>query len=321
MSIDFTKPLETDHTKPCPVCEGHKRLRSIDPVCQECLSFGVVPDPKPVSIEFGSRNGYMIRVLFRETVTELGTMLDDWTSKLFVCSLDGTVPGETWCVRNVAKEKKVEPTPTGEPAIQEMTALEWTIRNEFHNGSYNELQNDGSDLVYLLGVIDTLRWDRKLLRNRESEQAKPTPKEKIPEFRRTDGSIVRGWRTGSKVKKNVYDEFGEPVCQTKRDDQAEFIVAAVNDKLLQEQAKPAPEQPSISPGEVYAPGLLRDEDLRPGLHRHTPEEPKKRYRRGSVAWNSTGIIDGDFQIAQAVTSQYAQLIVDALNKADLSTGP
>jgi hypothetical protein len=42
------------------------------------------------------------------------------------------------------------------------------------------------------------------------------------------------WRVGSKVLLNVYDDDGEPVCQTHTPDQARRIVAAVNDL---EQAK------------------------------------------------------------------------------------
>lgn len=49
-----------------------------------------------------------------------------------------------------------------------------------------------------------------------------------PQFRRMDGSIVQGWRVGSRVRVNVYNEFGEPVCQCHNEQQAELIVIAVN---------------------------------------------------------------------------------------------
>ncbi len=58
------------------------------------------------------------------------------------------------------------------------------------------------------------------------------------------------WRTGGKVKINVYDENGKPVCQCQSEEYATLIVGAVN---------------------AHYRRLARDEESQA-----TPRKPKKR---------------------------------------------
>ena len=70
--------------------------------------------------------------------------------------------------QNVPEEEKVEPMTEG---ISDREKLIRTYGFSF--------DSDRDACRYLLGVIDTLRWDRKLLRDRESErEAKPEPEPK-----------------------------------------------------------------------------------------------------------------------------------------------
>lgn len=247
--------------------------------------------------------------------------------------------------QNVPEEEKVEPMTEG---ISDREKLIRTYGFSF--------DSDRDACRYLLGVIDTLRWDRKLLRDRESErEAKPAPKQEgtaesqmvyivRPEFglvlqaRTVAGNDADALATAMMW---AFDLSPSDALHIERRPAKPALIAAEIDRLqrlgnLDSSATPAPEEPKVcalcgSPAE-YSPeeGVWRH-DLK-----HSPiicdkygypievrakgekaaEEPKKRYRQG--AGNPAEVIDNENSIwvAKCHNAIDAERIVQALNQME-----